>query len=581
MQLTRKERGLLSGIAEQIRLLNVRDAAASDPKALINEIRFFDPSQADNEEYAQQHQLSSAGQGWIEFRMYPPEDWQPPIERLAHGEWEFSKDGTDDWFWQTLMVEWWHDPTKKKYLILKARQLGVTLLACAYALWLMLYRPGSFSVAYSYEEGEAKKLVQASWAMFQALPDVLKSHVTVLTPSRSEEPAEWIKLQHADGRISGFQALPATKRHGHGSRVTFAIMDEMARQDNAREIYTAINPATSRGKAKLVMVSTANGVANLETGVGNYFHWVYHTRKEKKLEYRFLPWNLEPSRDDAWSQNEAMKLDDVERNQQYPLNEADAFMLSGHLYFDVDALTWYRHEIQRPLLVGQFAIIGRRRANFVQFRDGVIEVFERPVPNRGYALAVDCATGRGSDFTSAHVIDLETGALVAELHAKLEAPRAAVQLHYLGRWYNDALICVERQGGYGDALIIALKDGNNNLPAYRRVYRHKKFTRGDRPIAEEYGFPMGVKSRTQVLTMLADWVRQRQFPWVSEGDISELGTFVYADTNPSPRAQSGCNDDRVLSLALAVEMFRQYGRMPSKPRVVKKTKYRGSPVRTH
>jgi hypothetical protein len=563
----------LAAVAEEIRLLLVREAAQHDPKALINEIRFFDPAQADNDKLATD--------AWIEFKMYPPAGWQAPVESLPSSEWEFSKGGTEDWFWQTLLIDWWHDPDKKKYLILKARQLGVTLLACAYALWLLLYRPGSFVVSYSYEEMEAKKLVQATWAMYNALPETLKAHVTVLTPSRSEEPAEWIKLKHVDGRISSFQALPATKKHGHGSRVSFAIMDEVARMDYAREIYTAINPATTRGRAKLVMISTAAGVSNLETGVGNYFHWLYHTRKEKKLEYRFLPWNLEPTRDEQWYADEAMKLDDVERNQQYPLNEADAFMLSGHLYFNADSLRWYRHETMRPLLTGQFAVIGRRRANFVHFKDGTIDVFEKPVPERPYALGVDCATGRGSDFTSAHVIDLESGAICAEFRAKMEAPRAAIQLHYLGRWFNEATIMVERQGGYGDALIIALKDGNQNLPAYRRVYRHKKYTRGDRPIAEEYGFPMSQKLRSQVLTQLADWIRQRHFPWVTAGDIQELGTFVYAETNPSPRAMAGCNDDRVISLALCVEMFRQSGRMPSRPTLVKKTKYRGSPVRTH
>jgi hypothetical protein len=561
-----------AALGEEIRLLCVREAAEIDPKALINEIKFHDPSQADND-------LVNA---WIEFKMFPPEDWTAPVELLDHGEWEFAKDGTEDWFWQTLLIDWWHDPYKKKYLILKARQLGVTLLSCAYALWLMLYRPGSFIVAYSYEEAEAKKLVQAAWAMYTSLPEALRSHVRVVTPSRSEEPAEWIKLRHLDGRLSQFQALPATKKHGHGTRVTFAIMDEVARQDYAREIYTAINPATTRGNAKLVMISTAAGVSNLETGVGNYFHWLFHTRKEKKLEYRFLPWNLEPTRDEEWYSNEAMKLDDVERNQQYPLNEADAFMLSGHLYFDGDALSWYRREQMRPLFSGQFALLGRRRANFVRFKDGVIDVFEKPVVERPYALAVDCATGRGSDYTSAHLIDLESGALCAELHAKMEAPRAAVQLHYMGKWFNDALICVERQGGFGDAVIIALKDGNGSLPAYKRVYRHKQYLRGDRPLSADYGFPMNVKSRAQVLTQLADWIRLRQFPWVSGGDIQELGTFVWAETNPSPRAQAGCNDDRVISMALAVEMFRQFGRMPARAaRVRRKTKYRGSPVRTH
>jgi hypothetical protein len=557
-------------LREELRLLDVREDSQKDAKHLINEVRFFDPSQADDE-----------NPSWVEFKMFPPEGWDPPIERLPHGEWKFTTDGADDWYWQSMMVDWWADPTKKKYLILKARQLGITLLACAYVLWLLLYRPGSNSVAYSYEEGEAKKLVQATWAMYQALPEILKGHVDVITPSRSEEPAEWIKFKHADGRISGFQALPATERHGHGARVTFAIMDEVARQVYAKKIYTAINPATTRGRAKLLMISTADGVSNLETGEGNYFHWLWHTRKEKNLEYRFLPWNLEPTRDEAWYQNEAMKLDEVERNQQYPLNENDAFMLSGNIYFDREALEFYRAEVAEPRFVGQFVVSGRRKAYFTHSPLGCIEVFEKPVAGADYAIGVDCATGKGSDYTSGHVIDLASGATVAEFHAKMAAPLSAVQFHYLGKWYNDALIAVENQGGYGEALIIALKDGNEIRPSYSRMYRHKKFTRGNRPISEEYGIPMGAKTRGQVLQTLSAWIKQRDFPWLSAGTVAELGTFVHAPTNPSPRAQDGCNDDRVMSLAIAVEMFRQYGHHPAKTRKWKNAKYQPSPTRQH
>lgn len=568
MKLRAAEVPAAKALLEDLRLLTVRDLAQEDPKALINEIRFFDPAQADND-----------NPSWVEFKMYPPPDWKPPVERLPHGEWRFTTAGSDDWYWQSMIVDWWRDPDLKKYLILKARQLGITLLACAYALWLLLYRPGSFSVAYSYTEEEAKKLVQTTWAMYKCLPAVLRGNVEVITPQRAEEPAEWIKLKHPDGRISGFQALPATRKHGHGARVSFAIMDEVARMDYARDIYTAINPATSRGRAKLVMISTANGVSNLETGVGNYFHHLYATKADKKLAYRFLPWNLEPSRSEEWYAEEAMKLDDVERNQQYPLTENDAFTLSGDLFFDRDSLEFYRGETQAPIRTGHFVPIGRRRANFISLRDGAIDIFEKPVSGGEYAIHTDCASGRGSDFTSAHVIDLESGALVAELHSKMEAPRTALQLHFLGAWYNQALISVERQGGYGDAVIIALKDGNQNLPPYPRVYRHKKYTRGDRPISDEYGMPMGAKLREQILTNLKDWIRQRRFPFLSQGDVDELGTFVYRETNPSPRAQDGCNDDRVLSLAGAVELFRQYGSDPAGPRKFKKAAYKPSPVR--
>jgi hypothetical protein len=548
---------------EELRLLEVKEAAEGDPKALINEIRFFDPST----------------ELWVEFRMFPPEGWESPLVPVPNGDLRFSPEGADDWYWQPVIIDWLNDPELKKYLIYKARQLGITLLACAYALWLMLYRPGSACVAYSYTEDEAKKLVEASWLMFKSLPPTLRNHVEVITPRMTDIPSEWIRLRHADGRISTFQALPATKKAGHGTRVTFAIMDEVARQDYAREIYAAINPAVNRGRAKLAMISTANGVSNQETGEGNFFHHLWATKKEKRLRYVFLPWNAEPTRDQEWYDTEAMALDDVERNQQYPLNENDGFMLSGANFFDRDALAFYRGEVIPPLFSGQFVVIARRKARFMRLRDGVIDFFELPRPNGKYAIGTDTATGKGSDYTVATVIDLSSGAIVATMRAKMEAPRAAIQLHYLGKYYNGAKIAIERQGGYGEALIIALRDGNMNLPPYSNLYRHKKFTRGDKLLSEEYGHPMGPQARASVLDGLKSWIRMRLFPWMPAEHMGELGTFVYMDTLPSPRAQEGTNDDCVISLGLAVEMFRQFGQAPSKRRKWKKAKYSPPPTR--
>jgi hypothetical protein len=56
--------------------------------------------------------------------------------------------------------------------------------------------------------------------------------------------------------------------------------------------------------------------------------------------------------------------------------------------------------------------------------------------------------------------------------------------------------------------------------------------------------------------------------------------FVYRDTNPSPAALDGCNDDRVMMLGIAVEMFRQFGVAPAKPRRKSKHKYEPHPSRS-
>jgi hypothetical protein len=557
-------------LEEHVRLLNVKEDAEVDPKALINEIRYFDPSSSE----------------WVEFKMFPPDDWEPPVIWLPNGEWKFVNTGAADWHWQSMVIDWFNDPTKKKYLILKARQLGITLLSCAYGLWLMLYRPGSVVVAYSYNEDEAKKLVEAAWEMFRSLPEELKAHVTLISPKLADTPTESFKIRDKrTGLVSSFTALPATPKHGHGIRATFAIMDEVAYMEHAKRIYTAINPAVSRGKAKLIMISTAYGVSNLETGEGNYFHHLYATMLQKSLNFRFLPWNLEPTRDEEWYEREAMALDEVERNQQYPLKERDAFMLSGHVYFDREALDHYDEEgVRVPLFQGQFFEHGRDQAELERIPDGIIEVYRQPIPGRTYGMGVDSATGRGTDYTSAHVIDMSSGEIVAEMHARIESPRAAFQVWWLGTWYNNALIAVERQGGYGDAIIYALRDGNNMIRnPYTNLYRQTKHTSLKRPQSQEYGVPMGPTNRGSVLDNLKNFIRLRFFPYLSRGTLDELGTFVYAETNPSPRAQDGTNDDRVMSLALAALLYAERGKRQLKVgggRQWKKKAYSPSPVRS-
>lgn len=563
------ERDLLEETHEQLRLIEAKELAKTDPKYLINEMKYLDP----------QTQL------WADFRMFPPEGWEIP------NSWDMRPEGKDfhpsadegasDWFWQSLFIDWLHDPAIRVYLVLKARQLGITLLCCAYALWLMLFKPGFSAGAFSYEEGEAFKLSQALWEMFISLPPIMRDHVEVVTPTElAGVPTEWVRLRHKTGELSTFQAMPATKKHGHGGRFGFGIMDEASRQDYAREIFTGLLPAAISRGGKLALVSTANGVSNKETGEGNFFHHVFATKRQRKISYRFLPWNLEPTRDKEWYENVAMALDDVERNQQYPLNEHDAFMLSGAIYFNREALEHYAGAIMEPLRTGQFVAAGKRRGRFLTLRDGILEIYEMPHPDAKYAIGVDTATGSGADYTSAHVIDLSSGMVVAHLHAKIEAARAAFQLHYLGKFYNNALICVERQAGSGEAVITVLREGTENLPPYSKLYRHTTYTKGNKPISEDFGYPMGAGPRSAVLDGLKLFVRQRGFPWLDAGTLDEMQTFVYKDTRPSPRAEDGCNDDRVFSLALAHEMYHRFGQRPEKRRRWKKTPYRPPPTRS-
>lgn len=514
----------LPALTEKVRLGLVRKRCERSPEHLLAEITAFSPDQQDE----------------FRFNMFDPEA---------------------DWFWQRELVD--EIMTHGATLILKARQLGATWVVAAVSLWYLLYRPGSYCILFSYTEAEAKEIIARVWTMFMSLPEPLRAHVQVVTPERSEEPSEWLRVRHSNLLLSRIRALPATKKHGRGANASLIVMDEAAYQDYAKQIYSSANPAIAHG-GKLVIVSTANGVGNPEREEGNWFYVLYATRQQRRLHFRFLPWNLHPGRGRDWYERVAMRLPEQQRNQEYPLNETDAFILSGALFFDRPALAYYASKVADPLSRCQFFPSSMMTAQLISTDEGMIRVFELPREGAKYVLGSDTSTGSGDDYSSAHVLDRETGQLVATCWGRVEAPRWAEQLHYLGRWFNDAQIGVELGGGYGDAVVISLRDGGVGRPPYRQLYRHRPETKRGAPRTERYGFPISAGSRKQILDNLSFTLVQRGFQWIDQDTLDELGHFAYATTNPSPRAQEGMNDDRVMSLALTCELFRQLGGRPGR-----------------
>ena len=202
------------------------------------------------------------------------------------------------------------------------------------------------------------------------------------------------------------------------------------------------------------------------------------------------------------------------------------------------------------------------KATITQRSDGWIGVYDKPIKGREYALYADVATGRGMDFTAAYVIDLTNMNIAAELHGKIDPDLAAEQLHFLGRWYNTARLAVEMGGGYGEAVVIPLRDGKLGRRPYPKLYRHVQDDRPDFKQNVTYGFPVTSKTRPLLVSGMERAIREHAIPHIPMQAILECKTFVRADTLPSPRAADGTNDDRVMALAGALEMFRRYGDHP-------------------
>lgn len=465
------------------------------------------------------------------------------------------------WYWQRKVLDDWIGNVKS--LVLKARQLGITWLAAGLGLWTVLYKPGSRVLVISINEEEASKVVNRLWDMFESLPPHLRNGVTVLKPTRGSRPNLHIELRHRDGRISSVIGLPSTKKAGHGETAALVILDEYARHEYARESWKAVLPTMSHG-GKILAISTANGVSNEQTGEGNFYHHLYVNSEAYDIKESFLAWDLHPDRDEEWYQRIAMAMPATDRAEQFPLTPEEAFILTGTPYFDIGALAWYSKEaLQEPLYRMRFEAVTFDKAKMVK-TEGWTRVYAEPKPGASYALAADVATGRGADYSAGYVIDLATMQICAAIHAKIDSDLYAYQLHYLGKWFNTTWLAIEMGGGYGEPVVLSLRDGREGRPAYPRLYRHRQLDRGDQPEAKPYGFPMNMKTRPTVVEGLEEALREKLIPAIDRELLMELQTFVYRTTNPSPRAQEGCNDDRVMALAIALELYRQRGFHPDR-----------------
>lgn len=576
----------------ELQALAQRDACHEHPAYLLHNVQCVDSRSGEVFKFELFSRETSTEQDiqWLESLGIDP--LSAPLADV--GGWGSERSDALNWGWQRELLDWLID--EDQTIVLKGRQLGVTWVACGLALWYLLYKPGTDVLIFSIGEDEAKEVVERIWGMFLSLEqDPEKRHllndVKVLTPARGK-PSTVIKVEHTlkDGttRISTIEAMTSSESKGHSRSAALVIFDELSRNEHARAIWKGIVPATADHGGKIVGISTANGMSD-EKGDGNWYHYLWSkagTTVFPLLKTKFLGWWLHPDRSDAWY--EQLSLDPAAKAEQYPNDPDEAFLLSGSPYFSTEALRYYQNRHAKPIYTARFELdpANPARAALLKVEGGPIEVYAEPKPGRSYAIGNDVATGTGTDFSVAAVIDLHTAEPVAELYIHGDYEALADQLHFLGLWYNGARIAVEKGGGYGDTVIAYLRDGLKGRKPYPKIYRHRRFDRADKPEAQAFGFPMNQQTRPKVVSELKSWIDGQMLSFVTHRFYSEARTFVHRDTKPTPRHADGCNDDVVFAWGIALEMFSLYGehehdrRKKTRAKLGKTTRYRKLPTQS-
>jgi hypothetical protein len=252
-----------------------------------------------------------------------------------------------------------------------------------------------------------------------------------------------------------------------------------------------------------------------------------------------------------WRRNKIMELrsDDLFR-QEYPISANEAFISSGRSVFVSSWLMAARDECYSPMMRADLQIESQ---TLIEKADGCLRVWDLPQSSSRYVIGVDVAEGlEKGDFSCADVLD-QDGNQVAQWHGKIAPDHFGDLLYALGMLYRRAFMGVERNNHGLTTLTILKNKGYPNLymqEELEREYDGKQF--------KKVGWLTTSRSKPLIIDNLASIIRDSDSGIVCQETIDEMETYI-VQANGSTNSRHGYYDDRVMSYAIACEMYR---RMP-------------------
>lgn len=476
----------------------------------------------------------------------------PAGERLGHGKGRVPLELFD---YQQEVLEAFQ--TNRYMVVLKARQLGLTTMAMAYALWMLLFRPGSNIVLVSKNQTTADKALELLDFMYQFLPESVKAR----GPKVENNAAKHHSYRFADGMVSQITSYAATKTVAAGQTASLVIWDEAALAEYQDEVLRTLLPTTDAG-GSMIIFSTARGGHNM-------FARLYRDaeRGESQFKPLFYPWSVSRlvSPEDYEAKKRSLRAEPWLFYAEYPSSADEAFRQSGRSRFpnlppDEDC--------EKYPLRGRLEWDGSGGVTFNFDPEGPFhlqpEALDGPPMGRTAVVSLDPSTGSGGDYTAIvggwydeDGVPFRAGFWHSNMVEPVESAEEAAKLgRLLASAGTDALMVVEKQGGYGDTILHELRE---NL-MYQNLYSFTYTGHRRKRMQSAYGFPMTFARRPLVIDVLAKWV-DRDGELLRDIDPilrQELSAFVIRDDGKM-QADAGMYDDMVMATAIWLYVLDERG----------------------
>lgn len=404
-------------------------------------------------------------------------------------------------------------------IILKSRQLGLSTVTAAYAVWYAIFKRDKNILIIATKLSTAINFIKKCKVVLDNLPPWIM--LTKFEPTKQS-------IAFTNG--SNITAIPTSPDAGRSEALSLLIIDEAAFIKDFDEIWTGLSPTISTG-GNAIIISTPNGV-------GGTYHklWVDAEAKNNEFNTIELPWTVHPEHTKAWFDKETRALTKKDIAQEFLCS----FASSGDTFLSSEDLEYLGIMVQPP----------KRKEGM----GSNVWIWEDPEPDEKYVISADVSRGDSIDYSAFHIIKMSSAEVVGEYMGKVAPNVLADLLSTYGQRYNTALIVPERNT-FGYFVCTKLRD-----TGYKRLYY--KSSKGQDPYDyvpdpnknELPGFDTQSNTRPQILTKLEELLRTKTISVRSKRFYEQILTFVWV--NDRAQAGPGAHDDLVMSLAIGTWMIK-------------------------
>ena len=319
-------------------------------------------------------------------------------------------------------------------VVVKSRQLGLSTLTAAYAVWMALFRKDKTVLVIATKLAVAQNFIKKVKIALSGIPKWM--WITEITAKNTQA------VEFSNGSM--IKAVPTSEDAGRSEALSLLIVDEAAFIRNFDELWKGLYPTLSTG-GRAIIVSTPNGT-------GGQYYDIYHNAESGENEFNAikLPWDVHPERDDEWFNNESKNLNKKQVAQELLCD----FQASGETFLSSEDIAKLRMQIKTPLEKWG--------------PSNCVWVWKYALEGHDYIISADVSRGDGSDYSTFHVIDTTESEVVAEFRGKVPPDQLAYLLVEAGNRYFEAVVCPENNT-YGYAVLMKLQE-----IGYREIYFQKR-----------------------------------------------------------------------------------------------------------